>query len=261
MKRKQHGFTLIEMAVVLLVIGLIIGGVVMGQDLLKSAERKSIISEYGEFKSAITNFRTKYKFWPGDLPDANLLRGSTAPTNAGDGNDVIGGGAIAGAAELELYYVWQHLQFAKMITGAFSTVGTENATYAFTPGTNVPLARYDRGAWNINTVNPAVTRTLYTAFTGFGIQLAAEDLRPTTHLLFSKGTTSETPTGILLAEEAEDIDYKIDDGKPGRGKLQAPNNSVAANAGCSTTNVATTAFYDVANKQPKCFLMFMHILE
>lgn len=260
MKHTSRAFTLIEMAVVLVIIGLIIGGIVAGQGMYKSALLKSITTEAMEFKTAINQFRTKYKYWPGDLPDANLLQGSFATTNVGDGNDWIGGGAVAGAGEMELYYVWQHLVAAKMINGSFTTAGTEHATYTFTPSVNVPESRYDRGAWNISTVNTGAVRPLYSNNfpVGYNIRLASADWRPTTHLMISKGTDSEAPDAILLPQEAEDIDMKFDDGKPGQGKLQANH---AGSLLCGTTAVAATALYDVDTSTRECFLMFMHVTE
>ena len=64
---QQAGFTLIELSIVLVIIGLIVGGVLTGQDLIRAAEIRATIGQYEKYNTAVNTFRTKYNGIPGDL--------------------------------------------------------------------------------------------------------------------------------------------------------------------------------------------------
>ncbi len=70
---KKSGFTLIELSIVLVIIGLIIGGVLVGKDLIKAAEIRSTIGQYEKYKTAVNTFKLKYSGLPGDLLSTNAL--------------------------------------------------------------------------------------------------------------------------------------------------------------------------------------------
>src|ERR1700710_2201298 len=69
--RRRHGenqgFTLIELSIVLVIIGLIVGGVLVGQDLIKAAATRAQISQIEKYNQAVNTFKTKYNGIPGDL--------------------------------------------------------------------------------------------------------------------------------------------------------------------------------------------------
>ena len=69
-RRRREGFTLIELSLVLVIVGLIIGGVVVGRDLIHSAEIRATISQIEKYNTAVNTFRTKYNCLPGDCPAA-----------------------------------------------------------------------------------------------------------------------------------------------------------------------------------------------
>src|ERR1700753_1576823 len=66
----RQGFTLIELSIVLVIIGLIVGGILVGQDLIKAAEVRAQISQIEKFNTAVNTFRGKFGALPGDLPPA-----------------------------------------------------------------------------------------------------------------------------------------------------------------------------------------------
>src|SRR5437016_11965015 len=138
---RHHGFTLIEMSIVLVIIGLIIGGVLVGRDMIKQAELRKLMSEKDKIVSAVHAFHAKYNCLPGDCPNATQLFGVAAGdgtgndtacysaldaggatgTCNGDGNDLIEYcGAFADNCARELALVWQHLSLAGLISGTYS---------------------------------------------------------------------------------------------------------------------------------------------
>lgn len=69
----QHGFTLVELSIVLVIVGLIIAGISMGSSLVHSAQLQSVITEQSNFIAAINSFRSKYSQLPGDMNNANAI--------------------------------------------------------------------------------------------------------------------------------------------------------------------------------------------
>src|ERR1700722_5890685 len=65
--RSSSGFTLIELSIVLVIIGLIVGGILVGQDLIKAAEVRAQLSQIEKYNSAVNTFRAKFNAIPGDM--------------------------------------------------------------------------------------------------------------------------------------------------------------------------------------------------
>lgn len=111
--RPQAGFTLVEVAIVLVIIGLILGGVFKGQALVDSARVRAISSEMDGIRTAVLSFQERYRSIPGDFPKAPLQIDSA--TIAGNGN-----GRIDDSAERA--GVWQQLSLAGFISGNYDGV-------------------------------------------------------------------------------------------------------------------------------------------
>src|SRR5580693_8599189 len=79
-KASRRGFTLIEMSIVLVIIGLIVGGTMVGQELVKASEARSFISTMQSFQSAFYTFQGKYDCLPGDCGNATTFFGTAAPS-------------------------------------------------------------------------------------------------------------------------------------------------------------------------------------
>ncbi len=89
MKRYTNGFTLIEIAIVLVIIGLLLGGVLKGQELITGARVRNLISQQDGIKAAFFGFQDRYRALPGDYAAASTnINGVTI---AGDGNGRIEG--------------------------------------------------------------------------------------------------------------------------------------------------------------------------
>lgn len=130
MKRNQSGFTLIEIAIVLVIIGLLLGGVLKGQELINSAKVKNLATDFRNIPVFIYAYQDKYKALPGD--DTNIathLTGGVAasactPAAAGKcatGNGIIDGSWNATAVTDESYVFWQHVRLAGLAAGSTST--------------------------------------------------------------------------------------------------------------------------------------------
>ena len=132
----RGGFTLIELSIVLVIIGLIVGGVLVGKDLITAATLRSQISQIEKYNTATRTFELKYGYLPGDIPDPAAQsfgfagRGSFA--GEGDGNgllegvnfDLAGWSSPANQGTGETVMFWSDLSIAHMIDGDFSAASS-----------------------------------------------------------------------------------------------------------------------------------------
>jgi prepilin-type N-terminal cleavage/methylation domain-containing protein len=117
--KKQSGFTLIELAIVLVIIGLLLGGVLKGQELIQSAKIKNVVSDFSSTTVAIYGYQDRYKALPGD-DSATVARWTTAspaPTN-GDGNNILAGTFTDATSATEAGEFWHHLRLAGFVGGS-----------------------------------------------------------------------------------------------------------------------------------------------
>jgi prepilin-type N-terminal cleavage/methylation domain-containing protein len=122
MRRNQTGFTLIEIAIVLVIIGLLLGGVLKGQELINSAKVKNFAQDFKSVPLFIYGYQDKYKRLPGDDNGAVARFGAT--TIDGGGNGAIAGNFNSTTLTDESVRFWQHVRMAGLAAGAtdFSTV-------------------------------------------------------------------------------------------------------------------------------------------
>src|SRR6267378_3615142 len=91
MTRRQQGFTLVEIAIVLVIIGLLLGGILKGQEMITQAKIKNVIADFSGVSAAYHGYQDRYRAIPGDDPNAGT-RWTTAPAaQPGDGNGVVAG--------------------------------------------------------------------------------------------------------------------------------------------------------------------------
>jgi prepilin-type N-terminal cleavage/methylation domain-containing protein len=116
-KRKQQGFTLIEIAIVLVIIGLLLGGILQGQSLINSARVRNLISQEDGIKAAFYGFQDRYRALPGDFSQADTQIAGVAPGVKGNGNGQIEGTGVGSINES--IAVWDELSHAGFITGTY----------------------------------------------------------------------------------------------------------------------------------------------
>ena len=130
MYKRQSGFTLVEIAIVLVIIGLLLGGVLKGQEMIANSRFKSLQSDIEAYKAAFYTFQDRFGALPGDFAQASTRLNAAAPNGVAPvGN--IAGGTCSAAAE-ESCMVWQHLRYANLISGDPTLTGTNaNPTHAY----------------------------------------------------------------------------------------------------------------------------------
>ena len=223
MKRYARGFTLIEIAIVLVIIGLLLGGVLKGQELITGARVRNLISQQDGIKAAFFGFQDRYRALPGDYAAAST--NIAGVTIVGNGNGRIEAGT--GGALHEEILVWNHLTAAGFLNGSYTMANSGVAAPA--PGNNP--------------VNPySVYLTLvYDNAYGTGTPPSKHNLK----------TGSQVPVEIMA-----EVDRKIDDGQPYTGGFQfstyAPTGFAAPVASPNGCIVAATSIWDITGGSTNC---------
>lgn len=148
MTRNQKGFTLVEIAIVLVIIGLLIGGVLKGQAMIQNAKVKRVVKSADEVRAAFYTFYDKYGAYPGD---ENLATSPPTDTNNGNGNGLI--------SAAEAPQVFEDLVLAGIIDGTYDGSATSLPKHAFggvyrlywvNPGSGANhYIRYDNLPWDV----------------------------------------------------------------------------------------------------------------
>lgn len=118
--RKQTGFTLVEIAIVLVIIGLLLGGVLKGQELVSNAQAKSIGNDLKNIQTMIYGYQDRFRALPGDdaLATTHLANASLATPAGTLGNGQINGAWNSVTATNESYLFWQHVRLAGFAAGS-----------------------------------------------------------------------------------------------------------------------------------------------
>ncbi len=246
----------------LVILGLLVGGVLSGQSLIRAAELRAVSTEYSRYVTAVQTFRDKYFAIPGDMPnatafwgddnaacaDAAVANGSPGTCN-GNGDGQIGtpsGGGITG----EMYQNWKQLALARLIegnyTGLSGAVSTCSSGKGVVVGVNAPRSRVPNGGWSLEFFGHPGDSFTYTL--------------ADSNLFFMGGQSSGCPPidDIFKPEELWNIDTKLDDGKPGRGKIMARSESAWGSATSCSTSASQTDYngdYRLSNNSVACVIL------
>lgn len=206
MRNKQSGFTLVEIAIVLVIIGLLLGGVLKGQELINSAKIKNLVNDLNGLSTAVYAYQDRYKGLPGDDAQAatRWVLGVTPPTTTGDGTVQGVFNAVPGAAiTIESILFWRELRLAGFVSGDPAT-----------------------GAQPVNAVGGIL-----------GVQLGAGI--PTAGVTQGLGGFVACQTNVP-GRIAESLDTQLDDGKPNTGGTRAWTQTGLVGNDAATTGVDLT---------------------
>jgi prepilin-type N-terminal cleavage/methylation domain-containing protein len=251
---KQSAFTLIELSLVLVIIGLLVGGIIAGQSLIRASEIRSVTTALGKYNSAVNLFQSEFKALPGDMPNASTYWGAAdggsgstpacfttvsgkQATCNGNGDGQISDGGLGGQ-RYEIYRAWQHLANAGMIEGSYSGVARTGTNNGSIPGTNTPAGKVPGSGYDFWYSSGGTTAT------GNAITFGSTDIN---------GDISVWP--ILVATDAESIDKKLDDGLPGTGMIVTFANGNMWDPNCATADASPV--YNVQLTTAACSLLLI----
>jgi prepilin-type N-terminal cleavage/methylation domain-containing protein len=229
---KEQGFTLVELAVVLVIIGLLTAGILVGKTLIRQSQINSVSADTQRYIGAAQTFQQKYGALPGDMPNANSY---WSGVSYGDGN-----GQIDTVAESFLF--WQHLANAQLIQGIYTGAAGTGGSSDHVINSNCPQSRLTSSGFGVKYVGIKASDTTY------------YDGNYGHAFIFGGYYTNFYPAkATLTAAEAQSFDDKYDDGQPGTGSVRAWNTTATYAPTCSTNSTT----YNNATAGPICSLIFV----
>ncbi|MEI7429172.1 MAG: prepilin-type N-terminal cleavage/methylation domain-containing protein [Betaproteobacteria bacterium] len=210
MKKQQSGFTLVEIAIVLVIIGLLLGGVLKGQELINSAKVKNFATDFRNIPLFIYGYQDKYRALPGD--DLNVVThvGAGVP---GDGSGVLGVGTTlanwwdAATTASETVEFWEHVRRANLAAGPVPIL------------TDADLPKNAEGGWiGIESGSSVAANQYITGLSG-------------SYIVCSSG---------ILGKFAKQLDVTMDDGNPFTGSVRAVPGFPKARQNAASCNIAGT---------------------
>ncbi len=240
--QKNKGFTLIELSIVMVIIGLIIGGILTGQELIHGAGVRATMSQIIKYNSAVNTFQMKYNALPGDFSTATTYIVGAATVINGNGDGLIG--SIAGPATpsaagatatvistsvgpLEYSNFWSHLSYVGLIEGSYVPIAA--AATALAVSTNFPSAKVNAGIGVFVYGNSADSTNYY--------QLGATAM--------AASQASITTANFLSPSDAFAIDSKMDDGLPASGIVVARGSALGVDVAATFTGSASLSTANV----------------
>ena len=116
--KKQAGFTLVEIAIVLVIIGLLLGGVLKGKEIIINAKVINVENSFTGISSAIYSYQDRYRALPGDDAGAADRWTKVASAQNGNADGKIGDKFDSTTANAESRLFWLHLRNARLVAGA-----------------------------------------------------------------------------------------------------------------------------------------------
>lgn len=236
----------------LVILGLLAGGILAGQSLIRAAELRAVGSEYARWLTATNAFRDKYMGIPGDITNATLFWGAASNCFSGSGGAAIvtcngnGDGLLAssygGTAYNERFTYWQQMADAGLIEGAY-TGFNDAAGVNYASLLNSPTSKLNGAMWYAFNNNATLS--------GSSVWFDGNYTRNMLQLSYGNSVTNR----LLKPEEAWNLDTKLDDGMPARGRMMeriwnactnaANSADLNANYLLSATAVACVPTFDI----------------
>ncbi len=266
--KKNNGFTLIELAIVLTILGLLVGGIIAGKSLIRSAEVRGLMKEYEQYRIAVNDFQDKYKAIPGDMANATRFWGradngsfagqcAQPHLNVGTGTQTCNGD---GNGYTDQYYsnntepfrFWQHLSNAELIGGKYTGIAGPSNAFHHVIGVNTPFSKMPDVGWSLgdeyagkvpDSPSPADFLWNLPGEEYATLWLGAVKITYDGYPVYTQGAA-------FTPQEVWNIDTKFDDGKPGTGIVHAVNWSTCTTA--TAGNQFLTAEYKLQETAKVC---------
>lgn len=256
----RRAFSLVELSIVLVILGLLVGGILGGKALIRASQLRTIVTQKDQWITAVNTFKGKYFMLPGDMNNAEQFWGTLDPVDAtckttastdtrtcnGDGDGQIS----ATVRSHEILRAWQHLVSAGMIEGQYQGIFPATVDY-----TNIlPPAKFGNVYWYLWTKGVQGASPGRFTIGDYGTALFIG----TPSALWQMGGFGLTPT------ELWNIDTKLDDGKPITGKVVIVNTTAGTPmslSACSTAvnNADYTADYLLTSENGDCTPAFRQL--
>lgn len=253
MMNTRSGFTLLELSISLVIIGLIAGSVLVGRELINSAAVRATIAQKEKFETGVQVFTEKYNCIPGDCDhatdfwparaDCNNSSGvsSTIVACNGDGNNRIGPN---GHPDENIFF-WEHLSNAQLIPGSFNGADYFNTSDGSLADSTLPAAKIPSARFSV------VYAPAFGVFQqGYGLELARHVF------IIGKYPSEETYAhgSVIKPADAFAIDSKVDDGFPDTGLVTRwAGYNMDLSEGTTSSN---PRIYDVTHPNNKCAMVW-----
>jgi len=277
---KKSAFSLIELSIVLIIIGLLIAGITGGASLIKSSELRSAMGEARGYAVAVNGFYSQYNYLPGDYATAVASAAASSTSTAaytgsaasGQNGRIEYNTASVGTYLSESVAAWDQL----IKSGTMETITLTRAatTTAQVPVTNMPSSKIKNGGWHFDyrinvgtTSNTDYAAAVPAVYEGVAAAPAYQNvvvLTGTTTVASSTDTTaikntlvngSNLATAVLTGPDAMSIDTKIDDSYANAGKVRGL--SAGTSATCYSASASSNVAYTVTSSTNKvCALTF-----
>ncbi len=200
----KKGFSLVELSVVLIIIGILIAAVATSTKLIGNSKLRKVMQEVESMKSGINTFYASFDAYPGDFKRAsaffdNLPEGLDEMPN-GNGDNFVEYNA-------ENAYSWLHLASAQVIDGAYTGAMSGSGEGA-TPRENSPGSQYSPGV-------------CYNHIFNYDLTGSTVDTTQNNIVVGTQVTNNPCVASTFLPKDAEFIDLKLDDGNPVNGNVRS----------------------------------------
>ncbi len=263
LNKKIKAFTLIELSIVLVIISLIVGGIIGGKSLIRSAEIHAFTTEIKTYETALNTFNLQYDALPGDMRDAFEYWGTSCAATEGECNGD-GDGIVRYQTEDDM--VLTHFRLSEIMMSNGITAAYQGQ-----------LSPYQLAALKIRDVWNDVSKKLHQAVISPAYAQApplvvaeSQAINGAVHWLVSTRNTGEVSGssvlgnaihsggivsgtvsgGVFTPAEAKNMDKKLDDGFADSGKIMGMDAAGAA-MGCGQAD-----FYFVSNAEKECYMIF-----
>ena len=228
----QQGFTLIEIAIVLVIIGLLLGGVLKGQELINTARVRALNNSVDGITAAWFSFQDRYRAFPGDYLAARAAINLPGAPGGGDGNGRVGFTAALDSPA-ERGFVWLHLEAAGYITGSYNGAAVA-ATALYT------------------------CTVLTCPDNGFGTGIViTHGLIQTSAVAGTTGSAHELITGQgVPVDVLAELDRKVDDGIAATGLMQIGSGALAGWTGVQEAACLNGVNYQLQTPSDNCAAVF-----